>query len=277
MHKVERALGGFLGLAMGDALGAQVEFKRPGTFDPVREMKGGGFFRLRPGQITDDTQMALISARNLLRHNGFHPKSLMEDFLTWRDSDECFDVGNSIREALDRFREDGEPFQGVDALEYSGNGSIMRLYPSVLWTLKEADLDALRIVWDIGRVTHSSEIVYRETQNMLFLIRRCFRDTPPATKLELLDGLTYPLNPTSTGYVADTMDCALWAFMESDSFEEGLLKVVNLGGDADTGGAVYGQIAGSWYGVKGLPEKFLNKIEVKAEIAELVPQLLGLT
>lgn len=270
MHKVERALGGFLGLAIGDALGAQVEFKRPGTFDPVREMKGGGIFKLRPGQITDDTQMALIMARSLLEFNQFNPNAMMDDFLAWKESSECFDIGNTIREALERYQETGEPFQGLEGLEFSGNGSLMRLYPSVLWSLKFADTDAFQLVWDISRLTHASPIVLRETQTMFTLLRRCFQERPPTTKIDLFQGFTYPLNPASTGYVADTLDCALWAFMESDSFEEGLLKVVNLGGDADTAGAVYGQIAGSWYGIKGLPERFLEKLEVKGEIEKLV-------
>ena len=78
----------------------------------------------------------------------------------------------------------------------------------------------------------------------------------------------------STGFVVDTFNTALWGFSESKTFEEGLLKVVNLGGDADTAGAVYGQLAGSFYELHALPERFLKFIKEREEIEELVSKIL---
>jgi ADP-ribosyl-[dinitrogen reductase] hydrolase len=274
MEKRDQALGGFLGLAIGDALGAQVEFKAPSTFKPVKEMTGGGFFQLRPGQITDDTTMALIVARSLIRNNAFNPIEVMQDFLNWKLSDECFDCGISITEALHRFGYEGEPFQGLEGDEYSGNGSIMRLYPSILWTLSKPESEAFRLVWDMSRITHASGLVRTETQKMFTLLRRIFKHGQSLKKVDLIEGMTYPFEPISTGFVCDTFDVALWGFMESESFEEGLLKVVNLGGDADTAGAVYGQIAGTYYGKRGLPERFLAKLEPRNEIEQLTLQIL---
>jgi ADP-ribosyl-[dinitrogen reductase] hydrolase len=274
MEKLEQALGGFLGLAIGDALGAQVEFKKPGTFKPVKEMTGGGFFQLRPGQITDDTTMALIVARSLIQNNGFNPLEVMQDLLQWRLSDECFDCGISITEALQRFRFNGEPYQGLEGDEYSGNGSIMRLYPSILWTLHKPESEAFRMVWDMSRITHASGLVKTETQKMFTLLRRIFKHGQNLKKVDLIEGMTYPFEPVSTGFVCDTFDVALWGFMESDSFEEGLLKVVNLGGDADTAGAVYGQIAGTYYGKSELPERFLARLEPRDEIEQLTLKIL---
>lgn len=276
MDKREKALGGFLGLAIGDALGGQVEFKAPGTFKPVKEMTGGGFHQLRPGEVTDDTIMALIVARSLVQYKIFLPEAVMEDLLDWKNSDECFDIGVSIREALNRFEKTRNPFQGLEGEEYSGNGSIMRLYPSIIWTLNRPESEAFRMVWDMSRITHASELVKIETQKMFTLIRRIFRHGSSMTKADLMEGMTYPLEPVSTGFVCDTFDVALWGFMESESFEEGLLKVVNLGGDADTAGAVYGQIAGSYYGKSGLPDRFVAKLEPRTEIEDLVEKLLQL-
>jgi ADP-ribosyl-[dinitrogen reductase] hydrolase len=277
MNTLEKALGGFLGLAIGDALGGQVEFKPAGTFRPVKEMTGGGFHGLRPGEVTDDTIMALIVARSLVQHKDFRPEAVMNDFVQWKNSDECFDIGVSISEALTRFERDQNPFQGLTGEEYSGNGSIMRLYPSILWTLGKPESEAFRMVWDMSRLTHASELVKIETQKMFTLIRRIFKHGTSRTKADLMEGMTYPLEPVSTGFVCDTFDVALWGFMESEDFEEGLLKVVNLGGDADTAGAVYGQIAGTYYGVGGLPERFLHKLEPRVEIEVLTRKLIEQT
>jgi ADP-ribosylglycohydrolase len=220
--------------------------------------------------------MALIMARSLLKHKGLNPDDLMKDFLAWKESKECFDIGNTISAALHRFKRSGDPYQGLDDNDFSGNGSIMRLYPSVIWTLAQPSTEAFKLVWDCSRLTHASELVRIETQKMFTFIRRCFTLDRFTSKADLIEGMTYPLEPLSTGFVVDTFDAALWGFMESDSFEEGLLKIVNLGGDADTIGAVYGQIAGSWYGVDGLPFRFLNILEPREEIKELTEKLLKL-
>jgi ADP-ribosyl-[dinitrogen reductase] hydrolase len=264
-----RAAGGFLGLALGDALGAQVEFKPRGSFPPVTEMVGGGVFNLRPGQITDDTFMALIMARSLIQHQGFHPQHLMQQYDDW--SRGAFDVGNTITSALERFRRTREPFQGLSDPEASGNGSIMRLYPSVLWTLQDPYEKAFALVWDITRLTHASDLVKEVTDQMLTLIREIFEGQ---SKEHLLRNLTVLAPPESTGFVCDSFHVALWAFGSTDTFEAGLLKVVNLGGDADTAGAVYGQIAGSYYGLEGLPARWVQMVEHGPEIKRLINQLL---
>lgn len=269
-----RALGGFWGLAVGDALGAQVEFLQPGTFPPVTAMVGGGHFNLKPGQVTDDTMMAILMARSLDEKNGFDPIDMMNRFLAWYESPECFDIGNTIRRSLEAYKYEREPFQGRDRAVFSGNGSIMRIYPSLLWTMYMPDEEAFKIVWDITRLTHASDIVRKETEVMFHLIRRIMKEGSK-TKEEFLSGIEIPSVPKNSGFISDTLGAALWGFKNSSTFEEGLLKVVNLGGDADTNGAVYGQIAGTWYGSSGISMDFMGKLQHKAEINQLALRMLS--
>jgi ADP-ribosyl-[dinitrogen reductase] hydrolase len=268
----DRALGGFLGLAIGDALGAQVEFKSPGTFPKVVEMTGGGVFNLQPGQITDDTMMSILTARSIIECNGFDPNHMMGLFSKWSSTPECFDIGNTIQDAIYAFKRTGEPFQGIDDYALSGNGSLMRIYPSILWTLHMDQAEAFMQVWDMSRLTHGSELVKEVSYDFFILLRQIFLGK--VSKEELLAPFKIEAPVKSTGFVVDTFHTALWGFSVSENFEEGLLRVVNLGGDADTAGAVYGQLAGSFYGLKALPDRFLMLIKEKEEIEELVTKLI---
>jgi ADP-ribosyl-[dinitrogen reductase] hydrolase len=269
-----KALGGFWGLALGDALGAQVEFMAPDSFPRVTDMTGGGVFNLGPGQITDDTIMSILSAKSLIECQGFNPIHMMSLFSTWSSSSECFDIGNTILEAIYAFKRTGLPYQGREEIESSGNGSLMRIYPSIVWTLGMNMKQAFKLIWDTSRLTHATSIVREVSMEHTKIIRKILLTNDQLAKEEILDEYELVKNPKSTGYVLDTFNCALWAFANSDSFEEGLLKVVNLGGDADTVGSVYGQLAGSYYGADLLPERFLVHLKEKGLIEELVRRLL---
>lgn len=130
----DRAIGALLGLAVGDALGTALEFRPPGTFEPIDDIVGGGPFGLEPGQWTDDTSMALCLADSLIGQGGFGAEDQMRRYVGWwRDGDNsvtgtCFDIGNSVAGALRRFERTGEPFAGSVDPNSAGNGSLMRLY-----------------------------------------------------------------------------------------------------------------------------------------------------
>lgn len=134
-----RYLGAFVGLACGDAVGTTVEFSPRGSFAPVTGMVGGGPFRLKPGQWTDDTSMALCLAESLLTRGAFDPHDQMTRYLDgWRSgysssTGECFDIGIATRAALARFRQTGEPLSGSTDPATAGNGALMRLAPVVLY------------------------------------------------------------------------------------------------------------------------------------------------
>ena len=138
-HLKDRYRGSLLGLAVGDALGTTLEFKAPGTFEPLSEMVGGGPFKLQPGQWTDDTSMALCLAESLIECNGFNPQDQMERYRRWyregylSSTDTCFDIGNTVRTAIQVFEKTGEAYSGSTDPYSAGNGSIMRLAPVPLF------------------------------------------------------------------------------------------------------------------------------------------------
>src|SRR4029453_10679884 len=135
----ERYRGALIGLATGDALGATLEFKPPGTFEPISDMVGGGPFKLDPGQWTDDTSMARCLPKGLFECNGFDPIDQLSRYLRWkRDGHHssigrCFDIGDTVLAALARFERYSEPWSGSTEEHSAGNGSLMRLAPVPLF------------------------------------------------------------------------------------------------------------------------------------------------
>ncbi|MGA1198430.1 MAG: ADP-ribosylglycohydrolase family protein, partial [Candidatus Latescibacterota bacterium] len=117
-----------LGLAVGDALGTTLEFQSPGSFEPLTDMVGGGPFGLDVGQWTDDTSMALCLAESLIACDGFDPKDQMDRYVRWwRDgymsvTGHCFDIGNTVRNALFNYQKTGDPFSGSQDPNAAGNG-----------------------------------------------------------------------------------------------------------------------------------------------------------
>jgi len=130
-----RLQGCLLGLAVGDAVGTTLEFKPPGSFEAIDDMVGGGPFRLAPGQWTDDTSMALCLAESLLHCDGFDAADQMRRYCDWwrngylSSTGRCFDIGNTVANALHRFEASGDPFSGDTSPFSAGNGSLMRLAP----------------------------------------------------------------------------------------------------------------------------------------------------
>ena len=131
---VDRYRGCLLGLAVGDALGTTLEFQPPGSFEPTADKVGGGPFRLKPGQWTDDTSMALCLAESLIERRGFDPVDQLERYCCWyrtghlSSTGRCFDIGSTTRAALHRFERTREPCCGSTDPATAGNGSIMRLW-----------------------------------------------------------------------------------------------------------------------------------------------------
>ena len=157
----ERFRGCLLGLAAGDALGTTLEFKRPGSFEPINDMIGGGPFGLEPGEWTDDTSMALCLAASLLARRGFDPMDQMERYVRWRDegylssTGKCFDIGNTVSGALALFSRTGEPFAGSSDRWSAGNGSLMRLAPVPMYYCGNA-AEAIDRSAESSKTTHGA-------------------------------------------------------------------------------------------------------------------------
>ena len=161
MPDLDRHLGCLLGLAAGDALGTTLEFKPPGTFEPINDMVGGGPFHLEAGQWTDDTSMALCLAESLIECGGFDARDQMERYARWwreghlSPTGECFDIGGTVSTALGKFLSYGDPYAGSDHPHSAGNGSLMRLAPvPMYWSRDPAE--AIERSAESSRTTHGA-------------------------------------------------------------------------------------------------------------------------
>lgn len=305
MEKITRYRGSLLGLAVGDAVGTTLEFKPPGTFTPIKDMVGGGPFQLIPGQWTDDTSMALCLAESLIEKQGFDPVHQLQKYQQWyrqghlSSTGRCFDIGGTVRQALWRFEETGEPFCGsIDPLS-AGNGSIMRLAPVPLFYAANFE-DAIAKAKDSSRTTHGAATAVDACRYLAALIVGAINGI---SKEELLASRYSPIpnywenHPLveeideiatgsfkqrqppeikGTGYVVKSLEAALWAFYHSNSFSEGCLLAVNLGDDADTTGAVYGQLAGAFYGEEEIPKSWREKLAKHDLIVAMAEQIFAL-
>ena len=298
----DRFRGCLLGLAAGDALGTTLEFKRPGTFQPIHDIIGGGPFRLQPGQWTDDTSMALCLAASLIESGEFDAMDQMQRYVRWwqegylSSTGYCFDIGTTVCSALSRFRNTGEAYAGSTEAMSAGNGSLMRLAPVPMYFAGDA-AEAIGRSADSSRTTHGAEEavdacryysgllvgalkgVEKET---LLAARYCpieglWARSPLAKKItEVADGsfkYREPPEVKGTGYVVDALQAALWAFHKSRDFREGALLAANLGHDADTTAAIYGQIAGAHYGAEAIPAEWRGRLTMTAEIASMADSL----
>jgi len=290
MTTQEKYQGAMMGLAVGDALGVPAEFKPRGSFPKVTEMIGGGPFQLNPGEWTDDTTMALILAKSLVDYGGFNPADQMNKYWEWIElgymssNGRMFDIGDTTSDALCEFRKSGKVYAGVRDEKKAGNGSLMRLAPIPLFF--ENDKSARFYAANMSYTTHGALTCIASCTFFTKVIHNALKGLPKEQVLTMEDPTNwfYKLEPDihrniaygdyktktedqikSTGYVIDTLEAALWCFHTTDTFEDGCIKAVNLGEDSDTTGAVYGQLAGAYYGIGAIPQRWLDKV-VKSDI-----------
>lgn len=302
MNLKNKFQGTMLGLATGDALGTTVEFKSRGSFTPVTDMVGGGFFQLKPGQWTDDTSMCLCLAESLLECQGMNLTDQLDRYVAWwrngvnSVTGHCFDIGNTVRSALENYLSNGNPIAGSIDPQSAGNGSIMRLAPVPLYYANNS-YKAVAYSAESSRTTHGAPEAV-DACRILATIIISFLDgyskDDTLTKEHILkfggidgDSLSPGLQAIvheefkglhqdficGTGYVVKSLEAALWAFWETTTFEEGALLAVNLGDDADTTGAIYGQIAGAYYGEEGIPNQWLEKLTWRSRITQIADQI----
>ena len=297
--------GSMLGLAIGDALGAPVEFKKAGKFEPIDDFQGGGMFKLNPGEFTDDTSMALCLAESLMRCEGFDAEDQMETYWKWLSEgylsvrDKAIGVGKTTMRALFTYNKSGNPYSSIANPMSAGNGSIMRLAPVPLFYSDDA-LKAIQMSGESSKTTHALQVTTDACKYFGGLIwgaingiskeellsdnfspvKGYWDNHEMASELsEVASGsfkIKSPPGIVGSGYVVQSLEAALWAFYKTDSFDEGLILAVNLGDDADTTGAVYGQLAGAYYGLDDIPGRFKDKIAKKELILSYAQALYGI-
>lgn len=285
--RLDRALGAYLGLAIGDALGGTVEFMSPARirdrYGVHRSMIGGGWLDLKPGQVTDDTEMSIVLGRSLIAHRDFHPRHVAEAFVSWLRRGPI-DVGGTVQHGLQRFMIDGSvagPVRDRDG----GNGAVMRNLPVVLATL---DHDDRFEAWTLGQshITHNHPLSDAAGLALGRMVRLLIDGKGlPAAGAEAAALIarypTFAFDPyagKATAFIVDTVQTVFHGFFGADTFEDRLVRTVNLGGDADTTGALVGMLAGAAGGMACLPSDWLAVLDAKvaAEIRGQVPKLLAL-
>ncbi|MGK2907286.1 MAG: ADP-ribosyl-[dinitrogen reductase] hydrolase [Desulfuromonadales bacterium] len=283
-----RARAAYLGLAVGDALGATTEFMTPGeiktTYKVHRKIIGGGWLYLKPGQVTDDTEMSLALGRALLTAGVWDRRGIADNFLAWMKS-KPVDIGATCRRGIRDYMIKGQletPCNEWDA----GNGAAMRMAPVALFTLGDEKMLA-RCSLEQAHLTHNHALsdaaclaIGRMVQKAIF---GCSRFELHETARELIaEYCSFRFNNylgNASAYVVDTLQTVFNYIFTTGSFEECLVGVVNQGGDADTTGAIAGMIAGAFYGLDAIPARWLKKMDrdVRAEVEDQAVRLVGLS
>ena len=301
-----RIRGSLVGLAVGDALGTTVEFRPRGSFAPLTDIVGGGPFGLKPGEWTDDTSMALCLAESIVETQSFNPADQLARYVRWYKDGHlssngiCFDIGRQTHAALMQFQATGLAACGFADEEYSGNGSLMRLSPVVMAFYRQPAV-AIDLAGKSSRTTHGSPLCVDACRYFAALLLGAFagigKSRLLAPEFTPVPGLwsQAPLHPQiaaiargswknkpesairTSGFVVHTLEAALWAFANTESYEQAVLQAANLGDDADTTGAVCGQLAGAFYGVGGIPQRWLAILANRSTVEMLAEKLIAFT
>lgn len=300
LRRVDKFTGCLLGVAVGDALGAPLEFlSRKQILEltagqPIREMCSGGWLEVNPGEYTDDTQMTLCIARSLVEKRRFDPVDISARFVDWMQTGPK-DIGGTTIKALKYLEKN--PGDWLEAgqltaaigVKAAGNGSLMRCAPVALFFAgnKKKIITASE---DSSQITHGSEearaccvgqnlaIDFLLTNSRDGLLDYLLTEIRNETVLSILRSLPAKdidqLKPT--GYCVDSFECALWCLLNASTFEEAVVLAVNLGGDADTIGAITGALAGANWGVESIPGRWMSILQGKEELFNLAQGICSL-
>jgi len=299
---LSRARGALVGLAVGDALGTTNEFKVVGTFTPSTGMVGGGAFQLEPGKWTDDTSMALCLADSLLAQGRYDSFDVMERYERWHSegyrssTGVCFDIGNQVSRALWDFR--AHPRVPVDAVRTTsaGNGAIMRLAPVVIAGFEHREIREIVATAGLSaRETHYSVEAEAATEVFAALLVGALLGWAPEHIINVGWASTGPAfdemaarvistdpaeraawEKDTSGYIVHGLRLAVHGLLDFGSFDEAVLAIANMGGDADTNAAIYGQLGGAYFGVEAIPASWRSTLYQGEEIDELARALVNL-
>lgn len=295
MEAIERFRGALLGLACGDAVGTAVEFKPRGSFVPVSDMVGGGPFRLKPGEWTDDTSMALCLATSLIECGRFDAADQMQRYCRWMENGylasngRCFDIGRTVSHALHAFRRTGEPFSGSTDSNSAGNGCLMRLAPVPMFFYPDREA-AIAMSGESSRTTHGAQECIEASRLFGAMLASAFSgsgkedilfghgiEVVGSARLQRVAEGHYRTaaeeDIQGSGYVVESLEAALWCFLNTDNFRDAVLLATNLGRDADTTAAICGQLAGAFYGESGIPTEWRKRLVMAGDIAVLADKL----
>lgn len=308
MDKLDKIKGCLVGLAIGDALGVHLEFTQKGKFTPITTYTEGNPYGIPLGYWTDDTSMALCMADSLIEKKEFNADDIMKKFCDWQrkgyrsSTGKCFDIGNTTRTALMEYwrNPSGGPFRGSDDVLAAGNGSIMRLAPIPIFYHNDKTISIIKSAYS-SKITHAniecvvscklmSEILYNIFNEIDWYIKQSSgqvlinTELPesgqlPKNIINIIEG-SFTRNTdqiNGSGYVIASLEASLHCLYNTKNFNDAVLMAVNLGEDADTTGAVTGQLAGALYGYDSIPQHLKDGLYQHEMIVELAEKLYELS
>ena len=270
-ERFRRFKGMFWGLVIGDCLGSPIQFSGKDNHPFITEMVPCNLFGTPAGYWTDDSSMAFCIAESLERKRKYDLRDIANNFVRWYDDGfwssltYAFDVGTATATACTSIRNHDTLRNGFE--DSQGNGSIMRFAPSYIWNYGQPDN---AILDEISNLTHDSRVI-RETVDQMAHICDAHM---LGQKTEVKSIYSNREEVNNSGWAVSTLQAALWAFETTSSFEEGMIAAVNLGGDADSIGAVYGQIAGAYYTYDAIPERWLAAVKDRECVNSLIEDMI---
>jgi ADP-ribosylglycohydrolase len=294
----ERFHGALLGLAVGDALAATTQYRKPGSFAPLGDLLGGGPFDLPRGAWSDDTSMALCLAESLVETNGFNPRDQVERYTRWQQqghlsaTGQCVGITASTARALSMAQWRRQPFSGSHDPTQLDPEVLSRVAPVAMFFFASAR-DTVNYASDAARTTCQSAAALEACRLFGLLIHSALAGKPKSTVLSppaellgepplrtsvaaLASGATQPATATPrAGDVVEALEAAVWAFRTTGNFRDGALRAANLGANSDVVAAAFGQLAGAHYGAAAIPGTWRNSLMGKDLIEGLADQLLA--
>lgn len=296
-------LGGLMGFVIGDAFGVPVEFmsRRQLLKNPVTKMIGNGTYNLPAGTWSDDTSMMIATIDSINSKQDIDLNDIALKFAAWKNHatytaiGEVFDIGNTCSKAINNYEETHDPYTcGLTDNNSNGNGSLMRILPLAYYAIEKRlkDTEILEVVREVSSLTHAHEIsimgCYIYVRYAMFLLNgkdkysaysmtksvdyTMFSEETRAVYNRLIneDISKLTINDiSSSGYVVDSLESAIWVILQSENFKEAIIGAVNLGSDTDTIGALTGGLAGIIYGDELIPEEWKNTIARKEYLLDI--------
>lgn len=293
---------GIIGLVVGDALGVPVEFKKRDSYK-VEDMTGYGTYNQPPGTWSDDSSMTLATLESIVRMGFIDPADIMNNFYEWLQNEQftpwgkVFDVGGATRRAIARYANGTDPAKcGGKTRMDNGNGALMRILPIAMLAnypekqnelLKVTHLTHAHFISDFGCLIYTAivENLMNGVPKDEAILNGIQKFKPQLETVSMLGDYFRLIDiewlertfVKSSGYVVDTLEAALWCFLNTNSYRECVLTAVNLGEDTDTVAAVAGGLAGIYYGCggeSGVPDEWVAQIPRREWIEDLCSQVV---
>ena len=266
-----RMKGMLWGLVVGDCIGSPIQFSGKDSHPWITEMEPCPVFRLPAGYWTDDSSMAMCVMDSFVRKGGYDLADIGGTFVRWlregylsSKDGQSFDVGGATWASCDRIAR-GSLVNGTE--DSQGNGSIMRFAPSYL--IARA-LNRPEIMKEVSDLTHASARVREVVDRFAAVLDEHLDSKRTTARSEYLTREEV----NNSGWAVSTLEAALWAFNTTENFEGGMVAAVNLGGDSDSIGAVYGQVAGAFYGFDAIPERWVKAVKTWQKVDELIEKFI---